>query len=107
MSDWTKLPPIAPDGAACLNCGPKSARLKMSDYIGVGFGYAACERDGEPVWIEQDFNDAPTAMRFENMARKDPDHDWRVVIHGPLSGATYQRHGRNDWPMVEKNQGFA
>lgn len=43
----------------------------------------------------------------EKLAAIDPDHDWRVVLHGPLHGETYQRHGPDEWNLVEKNQGFA
>ena len=43
----------------------------------------------------------------EALAAQDPDHDWRIVLHGPLSGRTYQRHGPGQWMLVEKNEGFA
>ena len=33
--------------------------------------------------------------------------DWRIVLHGPLSGRTYQRHGPGRWMLVEKSEGFA
>jgi hypothetical protein len=29
------------------------------------------------------------------------------VLHGPLSGRTYQRHGPGQWMLVERNDGFA
>ena len=43
----------------------------------------------------------------EAMAAADPDHDWQIALEGPLSGRTYQRHGPNEWALVEQNQGFA
>jgi hypothetical protein len=43
----------------------------------------------------------------EKLAAADPDHDWRVVLDGPLSGVTYQRHGPAEWLVVAKNGGFA
>lgn len=48
-----------------------------------------------------------TVSRVERLARQDPDHDWRIVLLGPLHGEVYQRHGRNQWVLVESNQGFA
>lgn len=48
-----------------------------------------------------------TVSRAERLARQDPDHDWRIVLYGPLHGEVYQRHGRNQWVLVESNEGFA
>ena len=81
----------------------------MRSRIAVGFGYAAVTKDGEEVWSEgygAPWNKLPTLRKFENMARKDPDHDWRAIMHGPLHGEEYQRHGKGKWVLVESNQGF-
>lgn len=43
----------------------------------------------------------------EAAALADPDHDWRIVLFGPLHGEVYQRHGPGEWMLVEKNEGFA
>jgi hypothetical protein len=48
-----------------------------------------------------------TVAQAEELAKADPDHDWRIVLHGPLRGMTYQRHGDTQWMLVEKNEGFA
>lgn len=94
----------------CLNCGVIHRRLKMTARIAVGFGYAGVTKDGKEVWSEPhnyDWGDLPTLMTFENMARKEPDADWRAIIDGPLSMREYQRHGRNEWVLVRKGMGFA
>ena len=109
-SAWTKLPPIEAHYSGCLNCGPCPAQFPTYAVIAVGFGYAALHKDGEPVWSElNDVTDDElmTCADAEAMASKDPDHDWRIVLHGPLSGRTYQRHGPSEWMLVEKNEGFA
>lgn len=55
--------------------------------------------------------DAPEAVYWtvadaEEVAAADPDHDWQIVMFGPLHGEVYQRQdGR--WLLIEKNQGFA
>lgn len=56
--------------------------------------------------------DAPEAVYWdvaeaEKLAATDPDHDWRIVLFGPLHGEVYQRHGPGQWMLVEKNEGFA
>jgi len=81
----------------------------MNRRIGVGFGLACVEKDGRLVYIEhnQEWKDLPTLMRFENIARKDPDHDWRVKLHTPLHGEEFQRHSKNNWVLIDSNGGFA
>ena len=106
---WEKLEPLPGHGNPCLHCPPIVSKLKMYRRIAVGFGFAAITKDGEIIWTEngEEFHECPTVMKAENMARKDPDHDWRIVLDGPLHGETYQRQDRNEWVLVEKNVGFA
>lgn len=75
----------------------------------MGFGMAALTKDDECVWMEQnhEWDECMTVAQAEELAAADPDHDWRIVLHGPLRGSTYQRHGEMQWMLIEKNQGFA
>lgn len=102
------LPPLehAPH-SGCLNCGAKPIHAKMNARLHAGFGVTTLLRDGEYVESHYDYETCPTFIHFENVARKDPGHDWRVRVDGPLSDVTYQRHGRNEWVAVEKGLGFA
>ena len=108
---WTKLPAIEGKFGGCLNCGVRPSFLPADGVIAVGFGYAALHRDGQPVYVEpnepQSDDDYMTVAQAEAMAAADPDHDWQIALEGPLSGRTYQRHGPNEWALVEQNQGFA
>ena len=106
-SAWTKLPPIEAHHGGCLNCGPRPAQFPPEGVVAVGFGYAALHKDGEPVWSEGDTADDMACADAEALAAQDPDHDWRIVLYGPLAGRTYQRHGPGRWMLVEKNEGFA
>ena len=109
-SAWIKLPPIATHYGGCLNCGPRPALFPPDGVIAVGFGYAALHKDGEPVWSEPNGvtdDELMTGADAEALAAQDPDHDWRIVLHGPLSGRAYQRHGPGQWMLVEKDEGFA
>lgn len=108
---WTKLPSIEGEYGGCLNCGRRPSYFPPESVIAVGFGYAALHCDGEPFYTEP--NDPPdddaymTGAQAEKLAAADPDHDWQIVMHGPMSGRTYQRHGPNEWALVEQNMGFA
>lgn len=83
--------------------------LPLERHIAVGFGYAALERDGVPVWSEDECDDGSpiTVAQAESMAALDPEHDWRISFQGPLQGAVFQRQGRGQWYLIEKNEGFA
>lgn len=108
---WEKLPAIEGKHGGCLNCGVRPSFFPVDGIIAVGFGYAALHCDNKAVWVEP--NEAKsddeylTGAQAEEMAAKDPEHDWRIVLEGPLSGRTYQRHGENEWALVEQNLGFA
>jgi len=109
-STWQKLPAIEGQYGGCLNCGPRPSFFPADAVIAVGFGYAALHKDGQPVWTEPsdcDEEDFLTGAQAEQMASCDPEHDWRIVMEGPLSGRTYQRHGPGSWALIEQNQGFA
>lgn len=48
-----------------------------------------------------------TLGEIEEAVAEDPDHDWRLEIHGPLGGVIYQRQGCAQWVAVERLEGFA
>jgi hypothetical protein len=107
MSKWEKLPPVKGGVAGCLNCGLAHDTLPLNAIVAVGFGDAHVSKDGEVVWREDNRKRLPTLRTFENRAAKDPDHDWRAVLNGPLHGETYQRQGPKEWVLVGRTQGFA
>lgn len=57
-------------------------------------------------YIEYNIIPALTLQTFENMARKEPDADWRYFNLTPRHDETYQRHGRNYWPLVKSMPGY-
>ena len=109
-STWKKEPAIEGTFGGCLNCGPRPSFFPAEGVIAVGFGFAALTRDGVVVYEEQQVareTDFLTGEAAESMAAADPDHDWRIILDGPLSGRTYQRHEAGQWALIEQNQGFA
>lgn len=112
MPRWKKLPPLPGRVNPCLNCPPIVPTFRLNRRIAVGFGDAHVSCDGTVIWLEPigpeaKFEDAWTGMRAENRARKNPNHDWRITLFGPLHGEVYQRQGRNRWVLVKTNPGFA
>lgn len=111
---WAKLPFIGKmQPNPCMNCPDPRAQLRPDRAIAVGFGDAHLSKDGQVIWGENeegrdlDFDEMMTCGQAEVMAVADPDHDWRIVLHGPMHGETYQRHGKGRWVCVEQNVGFA
>lgn len=108
---WEKLEPIKATISGCLTCGELVEQASMDMVIAVGCGYAALLKDDVEIYSEcQDIHNEDPNWTFqdaENEALKDPDHDWRVVLDGPLRGRTFQRHDVGKWVLVSENDGFA
>lgn len=92
---------------ACGCCPPRPVKLGMHDYLHPGFGILRLLKDGEDVWGDVHGEIQRPLIRCENIARREPDCDWRLSVEGPMYGVVYQRHGRNEWVAVERLDGFA
>ena len=106
----SKQPAIEPECIGCLCCGGLDATLPMDARIAVGFGDASLRRNDEYVWSEapgMDYEACMTVQQAEDMAARDPEADWRIVLYGPLRSRTYQRHGKGKWCLIEEGEGFA
>lgn len=109
---WKILPGIAEKDlhVGCLNCSSARTKANMNMPIAVGLGVAMVTKDGDCFYDGESAYDnvVPKIVReIENIAAEDPDHDWRIVMHGPMHGETYQRQGPANWVCVESNDGFA
>jgi hypothetical protein len=95
--------------SGCLTCGPMPVALAMDTLVMVGFGQALVTRDDVVVWqevAETNEDDCWTAQTAEYAALFDPNRDWRIVLYGALSDATYQRHGAGQWLLVKRGKGI-
>jgi hypothetical protein len=101
---FAKLPPI-PGFQHCNICPPRTEAMPLDAPLAIGFGQVEVTKGDETVWQGDDAG--VLLYRFEAEALRDPDHDWRVSIDGPLYSAVYQRHGRGYWVLVERGEGFA
>jgi len=110
---YTKLPAIEPSGIhqGCLCCPTPTVHADLEKQICVGFGSAIATRNGQCIYdgeadLQQD-KEPKTIGEIEEIAKLEPDEDWRIEFYGPLHGETYQRQGENLWVMIESNMGFA
>lgn len=108
---WTKLQPFSgPVHRGCLNGSDVYDVAPMDLVISFGFGAAEVTKDDAEIYANytsDDDDDDHQLSEFEALAAADPDHDWRVVLYGPLHGEIYQRHEAGRWVLVESNSGFA
>jgi hypothetical protein len=81
----------------------------MNTKIIAGFGDASITRNGTPVYVEKpntEWEDAPTLMKFENMARKKKG-TWQYELDLPLRSGVWRRKGKNSWGLIKSGMGFA
>ena len=102
MSNYTVMEPVLIEGRTTF---------PMSSEIAVGFGDASLTRDGTVIWRENYYKQAEadilTGGKAEEMASKDPDHNWCIHIVGPLTENHYQRQGEKNWVLYFHGLGFA
>ena len=98
----------------CIICSTASHKLSMKRMLITGFGGCKVTRDGEIIYQEDihemekwDYDYPITAMMYERIAAKDPEHDWRIAFYGPMHEEEYQRQGPGCWVMIHSGPGFA
>lgn len=107
---WKKEKPYEGRIHRGCNCCPPIQNIAcMKTLVAVGFGYAMILKDSEEIYREDYYkgDETPTLKMFEDMAQKDPDHDWRMILFAPLRDQEYQRQGQNEWVLIKSGIGFA
>jgi hypothetical protein len=107
---WKKAEPWAGTiQQGCLHAPVVEKVASLDLLIAVGFGDAQVTRDGTVVYSEMDAADESFhyLREFEALAKLDPDHDWRVLLDAPLRSEEYQRHGDDQWVLINSGMGFA
>ena len=95
-------PRIADDMFVCPP--PPKNLLSLETRLCVGFGYVTVRCDEKVVWRGD--NDRKKLRSVERQARRESGR-WTVEFYAPLSGATYERRGRDTWELISTNEGFA
>jgi hypothetical protein len=93
-----------------ISWGPRFDQyLSLQSVIGVGHGYAALTRDGEPVFEEngKDFEELMTVADAEKLADQDPRHDWKIHLVAFLEDRHYRRTAAGCWELVRRGYGLS
>lgn len=133
VEKWEKLLPYKGSiHQGCLNCPAVEHLASLEMVIGVGFGIAEVKKGNRLIFSEgrdirysfyssrlaqlliyllargcKRYDGLPLLADIEELARHDPDHDWRIMLDAPLRGREYQRHGDGTWVLVGSTRGFA
>ncbi len=107
--NWKKEKPLESQIVGCEFCGYKSQIAPLEKVIAVGFGNSELLKNDMVVWEEgnKEFEDCITFADAEEIAKQDPDNDWRVHLLGPLSEVEYQRQDEGQWVLIKAEEGFA
>ena len=108
---FKKMKPLGKDDKVhigCLNCSTATRKINMRCKI---WGeHDEIIKDGKRIYFsrgDEAYEKAPTLMKFELMARKEPDADWQYFHLTALYDELYQRQGKNHWPLVKSGMGYA
>lgn len=108
---WTPEPPV--EGKVYCVCSGGGRDKSGEDFvIAVGFGAACVTAGGALIFVEREANEEDessyaTLAMVETVAAQHPALDWRINMHGPLSGREYQRQGDGHWVLIYRDEGFA
>ena len=110
---WEPQAPVEGKVYCNICCGGRD-KSGEDFLVAVGFGSADVSASGAHIISEQEWIDADeyegeevTLSLVERVAKVRPELDWRIHMHGPLSGQEYQRHGDGRWALVHRDEGFA
>lgn len=84
--------------------------LDLHTQLYLGYGGWLVTKNGETFYsakIEDDFDGAKSLQDIENMIGEDPESEYIALFFGPLREATYQRHAKDQWVLIETGEGFA
>lgn len=106
---WKK-PAIKSSKVTCVCCNSTDEVLALDTLLYMGFGGWNISKNGEPFFVEEnnvEFENSKTLSDVEEMIGEDDESEYLAVLFSPLLGATYQRHSKNHWVLIEEDDGFA
>lgn len=108
---WWK-PGIKAGSASCLCCGGLTVEvlaLKTKLYNSSAGGWSVT-KGGQPFFCDQrdvEFEEYYDVEHIESLIGEDPDTEYLAHVYLPLRSATYQRHSKNNWVLIENGEGYA
>lgn len=107
---WWKAPIESKGINPCLCCNALSEILPLETLLFNGFGGWSVNKNGQQFYQAEpndDFENAKTLNDIEEIIGHDTENEYLAILFTPLRGATFQRHAKDNWVLIEKNGGFA
>jgi hypothetical protein len=89
----------------CLCCGGTKSTASLNTII-----FSDCDtitKNGERIFPLSNDEADKRLSDFEEMAKKEPDADWRYSFLMALRDGEYQRQGEGKWVLIKSGQGYA
>lgn len=105
---WWK-PAIKGGAGGCWCCG-SSEILSLDTRLYYGFGGWTIYKNGEEFFRDDrdvEFDRYKKLSYVEKLIGNDSENEYTAFYYGSLRDATYQRHAKNTWVLINKGQGFA
>lgn len=93
-----------------MHCPGNHDTLAMDEVLHNGFGGYRVTKDGKTFYEgdpQGEWESFKTLADIEVEARKEPEADWRVHLDLPLRSGEWQRHGDDEWVLINSGLGFA
>lgn len=84
--------------------------LPLDSVIGVGVGYAALTRDGEPVYeqkAEEELDELMRVAQAERLASAAEHHEWCIHLIALLEDRHYRRVAPGWWKLYRRGHGLS
>jgi len=106
---WFK-PAIKSIGRTCLCCGETSEILELDTKLYFGFGGWVITKNGQEFFSSNpdlEWNENKDLEYIETLIGENTEDEFIARFDAPLRDATYQRHSKNNWVLIQKGEGFA
>lgn len=107
--EWFK-PAIESTGTNCGCCGTTTVILPLNTKLYYGFGGWNISKNGVEFFKDNrdvEFEDYLDLNHVENLIGDNVIDEFTAFFNSPLRDATYQRHSKNNWVLINKGDGFA
>lgn len=104
------LPGIEGGPNTCPCCPSTVDILPLDTRLHHCYGGWSVTKNGDHFFQEDrdvDFEDAHTLQDIENRISDDDVNEYRAILMMALRDATYQRHSKGKWVLIEKGPGYA
>lgn len=93
-----------------LCCPDTVQKLDLKTKLYHGFGGWTITKNVQTFFIDKrdvEWDEYKDIQHVEELIGDDDQNEYIADLYLPLRGSTYQRHSKNNWILINKNEGFA